>query len=154
MGRPVRGFLQQCSGTMVAVWSAVGETGWRAVSRSGYISKAEPATDACDAVPYSHPLGYRDIPFSVHGLSLKGPDLVSIANQQIPLEQTLSFFARSLCAKFPTVNVLICLFVLGGWTHTDIELFTLPTQGRSLVSCAFPFRPVCTLPILSPWFNV
>lgn len=102
----------------------------------------------------SHPLGYRDIPFSVHGLSLKGPDLVSIANQQIPLEQTLSFFTRSLCAKFPTVNVLICLFVLGGWTHTDIELFTLPTQGRSLVSCAFPFRPVCTLPILSPWFNV
>lgn len=27
-GRPVRGLLQQCSGKMMAVWSAVVETGW------------------------------------------------------------------------------------------------------------------------------
>ena len=48
------------------------------MQQSGHIGQQNQPHTECKASPYSHPLGFKDVFLTVHGLPLKGPDLFSI----------------------------------------------------------------------------
>ena len=77
--RPVRGLLEQSRWNTMAVWTRVGEMlEDEQCSSLDILWRQNQPHIECKASPYSHPLGFRDVLLTVHGLPLKGPDLFSL----------------------------------------------------------------------------
>ena len=143
-----------------SVWDA----GRWAVQQSGHIGRQNQPHTECKASPYSHPLGFKDVFLTVHGLPLKGPDLFSVYCQlaHSSWKKSPLFLEGGHIHGIPSTLLLwtcvfwvlvgFCLLVLCFWVEPRCQhgvIHTLPTQASSLYhvgTCMFPWRPVWTLP--------